>query len=221
MRKWMPGLVLLTAVSARAATVTLDWEAVTRNADATPIADLAGYRVFLATYSLQSMTTGQAMASGTVTKVAAGNALTRAVTLNEGTTYYFRLTALDNAGNQSGFSELPAEVSWFASAAGSGGVFTPPAGLMEAYCFPNPAVGVDPVIRAFMGGVDAVEVTVFDQAGRAVHSGRTTFTRVVDGETAYEYVWTGEKATGIYYAVIHGKKGDETVRARVKFAVLP
>jgi hypothetical protein len=98
------------------------------------------------------------------------------------------------------------------------GGFGPPPGLKEAYAFPNPAVGVDPVIRAFMGGVDSVEVTIFDQAGKVAHSGRTTDNSGPNGSFVYQ--WTGEKASGVYYAVIHGKKGDETIRARAKFAVV-
>ena len=71
-----------------------------------------------------------------------------------------------------------------------------------------------------MGGVDGVEVTIFDQSGRTVHSGRTNYPVNVNGEIAFDYTWAGEKAPGVYYAVIHGKKGDETIRARAKFAVV-
>jgi hypothetical protein len=71
-----------------------------------------------------------------------------------------------------------------------------------------------------MGDVESVEITIFDQAGRAVKSDRVTNLKVVNGQPAFEYLWTGEKATGIYYAVIHGRKGNETIRARAKFAVV-
>lgn len=135
-----------------------------------------------------------------------------------GTTYYFRVRAFNAAGD-SGFSPAAS------ARTNGGGVVLPegfnvPPGLKAAYAFPNPAVGADPVIRAMMGGVDSVEITIFDQAGRVVHTARTSQTSSVRGETAFEYRWAGEKASGVYYAVIHGKKGDETIRARAKFAVL-
>lgn len=56
-----------------------------------------------------------------------------------------------------------------------------------------------------------MEVTIFDQSGRTVHNGPTTYNRTVGGEMCHEYTWTGEKASGIYYAVIHGRRGSETI----------
>src|SRR5581483_6507526 len=39
--------------------------------------------------------------------------------------------------------------------------------LVNAYVYPNPAVaGQTPVVRAFLGLVDSVEITVFDVSGR-------------------------------------------------------
>ena len=69
--------------------------------------------------------------------------------------------------------------------------------------------------------VDKVEITIFDAAGRAVHSAAVdgALATVVDGEYAYDYRWTGKKASGTYYAVIHGMKGGRVVRARARFAV--
>jgi hypothetical protein len=139
--------------------------------------------------------------------------------LTAGTSYYYQVRAVNGAGTPS-FAPATPVLGRTTGGSTSGSGFTPPPGLKEAYCYPNPAVGRDPVIRAMMGTVDSVEVTIFDQAGKAVHSGRATNSVNVNGETAYEYPWTGEKATGIYYAVIHGKKGDQTVRARAKFAVI-
>lgn len=420
-RRWMAGaLVLIAPAGAGAATLTLDWDAVTTNADGSAIADLAGYRIFQRSGSLLGMTTAQATADAGVTKIPVANVLTHDVTgLLDGASYYFRLTARDDAGNQSGFNwdgaldlevttftaapRAPINVSasalshqqvrltWRDDAGGEGGFriersspdnasyalvlttaasagtgtlraftdpavltpqttyyyrvrangaaahspyvevfavtpaaptappvqpaslrvtgvaddrvtlawndnaadetafelrwsltgvdgwssaislspnttsyahagllagtsyyyqlravngvgnpsfgpaspvsgrttggvvaagFRPPAGLREAYCYPNPVKGTDPVIRAFMGGVDEMEVTIFDAAGRLAHSGRTTTAVTVDGETALEYRWTGDKTPGVYYAVLHGKKGSETVRARAKFAVV-
>ena len=65
-----------------------------------------------------------------------------------------------------------------------------------------------------------MEITIFNEAGTAVHSAQVTQPVLVGGETAYQYRWTGEKGSGVYYAVVHGKKGGETVRARASFAVV-
>lgn len=98
------------------------------------------------------------------------------------------------------------------------------AGLRDAFVYPNPAVGVqDPVIRASVGIVESVEVTVFDVSGRLVHSGAINGapTGILNGEYFYDYTWAGRKASGVYFAVIHGKKVDGgLVRARAKFAVV-
>jgi hypothetical protein len=144
-----------------------------------------------------------------------------AMGLAAGTTYYFRVRAFNGAGNSSFSAVQNARTLAAPNTPGSSIGFTPPPGLKEAFCYPNPAIGADPVIRAMMGAVEEIEVTIYDQAGKVAHTGRSRATITDgDGETGHEYRWTGEKASGVYYAVIHGKKGDETVRARAKFAVL-
>src|SRR5262249_15078859 len=112
MRKLIAAAVVMACAGwGRAAVGTLDWDAVTTNAGGTASGDLGGYRVFYATYSLQSMTTAQAMSAGTVTKVAAGTNTSAVSGLSNQTTYYFRVTAYDNSGNQSDFCDTPVEVS--------------------------------------------------------------------------------------------------------------
>lgn len=96
-------------------------------------------------------------------------------------------------------------------------------GLRDSYVYPNPAVGRDPVIRAAVGVVDSLEITIFDISGQVIHSGTLgpSPAGISGGEYYYDYAWTGRKATGIYVAVINGKKADgSTVRARTKFAVI-
>ena len=111
------------------------------------------------------------------------------------------------------------------SGGGSSGGGTTPSSvtLLETAAFPNPAVGKDPTIRAFVGSADELEITIYDAAGSVVHSDRfvggPTGT-ASNGQPYYDYVWTGKKASGVYYAVIHGKKGGDVVRGRVKFAVV-
>jgi hypothetical protein len=287
------------------------------NPDGSAVADLSGYRVFYATYSLLGMTPAQALASSTVNKVVvpAPSTATALSGLPAGTPYFIRFTAFDVFGNESGFNVngtgqdvevstiTPAAViarslttlaaspvsatridlqwtpdplgnqdgfriEWSAdpsftpstvvmlanpqartyqvnnlssgvqyyfrvsaynglgasSAMNAGaqtlGTLNVPAGLKQAFAFPNPAVGRDPVIRAMMGSVEAVEVTIFDQAGRVVHSDRVTQMTTVNGQPACDYVWKGPHASGVYYAVIHGKSGSKTIRARTSFAVV-
>ena len=93
----------------------------------------------------------------------------------------------------------------------------------ETAVFPNPSVGVNPTIRAFVGDADELEITIYDAAGSVVHSDRVTggpTGTASDGRPYYDYVWMGKKASGVYYAVIHGKKGGAVIRGRVKFAVV-
>jgi hypothetical protein len=70
--------------------------------------------------------------------------------------------------------------------------------------------------------VDAVEITVFDLSGKAVHSARLPGppTGLLNGQYYFDYTWKGPKASGMYFAVIHGKTGQGLVRARAKFAVV-
>ena len=81
----------------------------------------------------------------------------------------------------------------------------------------RPVVGKDPMIRAFAG--DMLEVSIFDVAGRMVHS--ESLKEFLAGTAGGRYfVLTGKKASGVYYAVVHGRKGDDTVRGSMKFAVI-
>ncbi|MBI4376283.1 MAG: VCBS repeat-containing protein [Elusimicrobia bacterium] len=97
-------------------------------------------------------------------------------------------------------------------------------GLRDCLVFPNPAVaGAVPTVRAFLGVVESVEITIFDMSGRKVHSGALhgSPTGVIDGQYYYDYPWSGQKASGVYLAVIHGKAGGgELVKARARFAVI-
>lgn len=126
----------------------------------------------------------------------------------------YAVQAVDLSGKE---SPLSAAAGATTLAAGADPPATPAATLEEAYVFPNPAKNRDPVIRARLGDLDAMEVTIFDVTGRAVHSAR------VEGPPAggwWEYRWTGRKASGVYHAVIHGRKGGEIVHARARFAVV-
>jgi hypothetical protein len=98
------------------------------------------------------------------------------------------------------------------------------AGLRDCMVYPNPAVrSQNPVVRAFLGVVDSVEVTIFDVSGRLVHGGSVSGapTGILNGNYYYDYTWSGPKASGVYFAVVHGRTANNTlVRARARFAVV-
>ena len=96
--------------------------------------------------------------------------------------------------------------------------------LRDIYVYPNPSVGSDnPTIHVSMGQVDRVEITILDISGAKVYS--TTLDGSSpqissDGQYFYEVAWTGEKASGVYVAIVHGVTSSATVKAKVKFAVV-
>jgi chitodextrinase len=125
----------------------------------------------------------------------------------------------------SGGTAVYAHVTHFSPYATVLSLYTAP-GLVDAYAYPNPAVGSqNPVIRVAMGTLDRLEVTIYDVTGSVVHSGK------LDGSTPQvlgnnglmysDYTWQGKKASGTYFAVVHGKASDGTlVKARIKLAVV-
>jgi hypothetical protein len=115
------GLALGLASRARAATVTLDWDAVTTNSDGSAITDLSGYTVYQSTVDFATGDTcsGNTCSGGTflTTTTVLGKpwitpsalipapATTFNVTgLVPSKTYYFRLIALNSSNMQSGFN---------------------------------------------------------------------------------------------------------------------
>jgi len=101
--------------------VTLEWDAVTTNQDDTPLTDLAGYRLFYQNTSFNKwggMTVAEALADSKVKKViTVGSKTSITVDLDPGQNYFFRFTAYDTSGNNSGFnvdgSGNDVEISWF------------------------------------------------------------------------------------------------------------
>ena len=103
------------ALNASAATITLDW-------DANSEIDLAGYRLYQATSSLMDpvvLSTTQAAGLSYISKLDQETTTSYTITeLADATSYYFRLTAFDETGNESLFnidaaSLLDIEVSTF------------------------------------------------------------------------------------------------------------
>lgn len=129
------------------------------------------------------------------------------------TTYAYAVLAVDNAGNASALSN-----SVTVTLSGD----EMPASPSEFYSFPEPAKGgASPVIRAILGDADTLEMTIYDFRGTPVHSVRLDAPNaLVDGKITFEYTWTGEIPSGVYYAVIHGKTGNKIVRSRTKVTVV-
>jgi Bacterial TSP3 repeat len=85
---------ILIAFHAQAAGVQLSWTAPTKDANGAPLTDLAGYNVY---YGLTSLLYGVSIDVGLTTSAAISG-------LVDGLTYYFAVTAYDQAGNESAFS---------------------------------------------------------------------------------------------------------------------
>lgn len=120
-------LVLAASAPSQAGTAALAWDAPTTYVDGSPLATLSGFKVYYGT------------APDTYTgAVAVGNVRTyQFPNLPDGRTYYFAVTAVDAAGNESGYSNAvsktlpPAQFSLSVSRTGygSGVVSSTPAGI--------------------------------------------------------------------------------------------
>jgi hypothetical protein len=89
-------VIFLNAPFAFPYSVTLSWNAPTKNADGTPLVDLAGYKVY---YRTSSGNYSQNINVGNVTTKTVSN-------LTDGLDYYFTVTAYDISGNESGYSNV-------------------------------------------------------------------------------------------------------------------
>jgi len=78
-------------------TATISWDAPTTNADGTPLADLAGYKVYQGLASRASSTYGTMTDMGLLRTATFNN-------LAHNTRYFFAVTAYDSVGNESTFS---------------------------------------------------------------------------------------------------------------------
>lgn len=100
---WLLTLVCLalggSSTSLEAATVSLAWDPPVNNTDGSPVANLAGYRLYYGTNS--QVYFGQIMAGLTPTATVSN--------LQEGVTYYFAAVAFNETGVESSYSE---EITW-------------------------------------------------------------------------------------------------------------
>jgi hypothetical protein len=190
----------LAATAVSSTTINLTWSA--------PAGTVTGYRIYR----------GSSLVGSSLATYYSDTGLTPS------TAYTYSVYAL-NGSQISGPSNAASATTPAAPAGGGtgGGTTASSVTLLETAAFPNPAVGKDPTIRAFVGNADELEITIYDAAGSVVHTDRVAggpTGTASNGKPYYDYVWTGKKASGVYYAVIHGKKGGDVVRARVKFAVV-
>lgn len=92
------GCVLFAAAHGHAAAIGLEW-----NPNTEP--DLAGYRVYYASFSLLDSSTEAARANPAVAIWEVNQSTTTTTVYLQGnTTYYFRATAFDTSRNESGFN---------------------------------------------------------------------------------------------------------------------
>ncbi|MBK7208286.1 MAG: S8 family serine peptidase [Elusimicrobia bacterium] len=101
---------------------------------------------------------------------------------------------------------------------------TVPAGASaSATPFPNPArAGQDPTLRIWMPAMDRLEISIYDSAGGLVHRARLSGepTGFVSGSAHHDYLWTEEKASGVYRLVAVGEADGLTHRVRARFTVI-
>jgi len=117
-------VIFLSASFAFPYSVTLSWNAPTKNADGTPLVDLAGYKVYYRNSS-----------GGFSQSINAGNVTTKTVSnLTDGIDYYFAVTAYDTSGNESGYSnEVSAQQNILTvtkGGTGTGTVSSSPGGIV-------------------------------------------------------------------------------------------
>ena len=109
-RQWILAVVIVAGilagtVSAHAASLQLSWNAPTTNADGTPLTDLAGYRIYIATAQPPCPGASFHTVPSPGSAPAPGETVShRIAALSAGATYVLRVTAVDHTGNESACS---------------------------------------------------------------------------------------------------------------------
>lgn len=102
-------------LNAEAASLDLAWTGPTTNADGTPLTDLAGYRIYLASAvppRCPDASFGAAVASSAPAPVTGEAVAYQIPGLAAGTTYVALITAVDSSGNESGCAGPVSGVAW-------------------------------------------------------------------------------------------------------------
>ncbi len=80
----------------------------------------------------------------------------------------------------------------------------------------------EPVIRALLGPVTEIEMTIFDLRGQVVHRTMVAAenpTGTINGQCYYDYVWNTPAGNGIYHAELTGLNEEGSVHARTTFMI--
>lgn len=96
------GAILGPVADAGAGMLEVSWTAPVTNANGTPLTDLAGYRVYMGTSTPSCPGSSYHPVSSSTSTPSANQTVRATITgLNAGTTYWARVTAVDQSGNQS------------------------------------------------------------------------------------------------------------------------
>ena len=93
-------MLFRSATSAGAWSITLAWDAPTKNADGTPLTDLQGYRVYMHTAPIPDNKGNATL----IAEVPAGQDMMVVDTGAPAGVYYWRVSAIDTSGNESALS---------------------------------------------------------------------------------------------------------------------
>ena len=94
--------------------------------------------------------------------------------------------------------------------------------LREHFAFPNPVRGGVVTFRVLPGLADAVELRVYDIAGRRIHSSSNFTHTAPGGEHQYDHVWNvSGVGSGVYtYAIQVSRAGKKTINKTGKVGVI-
>ncbi|MBI4657037.1 MAG: hypothetical protein HY746_09885, partial [Elusimicrobia bacterium] len=98
--------------------------------------------------------------------------------------------------------------------------------LGEVYVFPNPAKDPEnPVFHIETGIADKVKIIIYTVSGRlALDHTITQMPQMIDDGNglsyAYEYTWTENIPSGVYYYFIESEKSGQKLKSKGKFAVI-
>jgi hypothetical protein len=98
----LPGFSITVAAASGSTVATLAWSAPTLNDDGTPLTDLVGYHVYVGP-DASHLTSQVNIATAATTNYSISG-------LVSGTTYYFAVTAVNSAGQESALSNVASQV---------------------------------------------------------------------------------------------------------------
>jgi hypothetical protein len=85
----------------------------------------------------------------------------------------------------------------------------------------HPAKVKNPAIRAFTGVAEPLEITMYDLTVKVVYRSDVTVQPSRQLNSKQEHAWQKIKASGVYYAMIHGKTCDgKVVKVQARIAVV-